>query len=199
MRVLSKRWIDELNNLYWKIVRDASIPVENLDKANEIICEAIEKLRPLAHKTLCERCRTDEPHIRKNCTAHCKEHERERTPYVVNFVEEILGSPRGTFLIAEKRKPNTTEMSIIKATRKIFNVPEDYCLKLTKHLSLPDPKNHKKQWNKEKRRYNPPFKLVFYTISIYDVWITCDDLMALEKKGFAPTALTHLIRFRKIV
>jgi len=42
-----KRWIDELNDLYWKIVNSPSIPSENLDKANEIVCETIEKLRPL--------------------------------------------------------------------------------------------------------------------------------------------------------
>ena len=42
------RWIDELNDLYWKIVKTPSIPVENLDRANEIICDTIEKLRPLA-------------------------------------------------------------------------------------------------------------------------------------------------------
>lgn len=46
-RTRVKRWIEELGDLYWKIVADPSIPVENLDKANEIILEAIEKLRPL--------------------------------------------------------------------------------------------------------------------------------------------------------
>lgn len=42
------RWIGKFNELYWKIVKDPDIPVGNLDKANEVICEAIEKLRPLA-------------------------------------------------------------------------------------------------------------------------------------------------------
>jgi len=42
------RWIDQLNELYNKILTDPSIAVKNLDKANEAICEAIEKLRPLA-------------------------------------------------------------------------------------------------------------------------------------------------------
>jgi len=32
------------------------------------------------HKTLCNRCQTDEPEIRKKCTANCEEHQRERTP-----------------------------------------------------------------------------------------------------------------------
>lgn len=45
------RWIDELNRLYRKIVNDPQISVENLDKANEIITETIEKLRPL---TMCK-------------------------------------------------------------------------------------------------------------------------------------------------
>jgi len=42
------RWIDQLNALYWKIVKTPSIAIENLDKANEVVCEAIDKLRPLA-------------------------------------------------------------------------------------------------------------------------------------------------------
>lgn len=41
------RWIDQLDKLYWKIVKDPAIAVERLDKANEIILEAIDKLRPL--------------------------------------------------------------------------------------------------------------------------------------------------------
>lgn len=44
-------WIGQLNELYGKIVKDPNIPTENLDKANEVICEAIEKLRPLAQRT----------------------------------------------------------------------------------------------------------------------------------------------------
>lgn len=47
-----KRWIDELNEKYWKIVNDPSIAVENLDKANEIILEAIDKLRPLTKPSI---------------------------------------------------------------------------------------------------------------------------------------------------
>lgn len=43
------RWIDQLNAFYWKIVKTPEISVKNLDKANEIILEAIEKLRPLAN------------------------------------------------------------------------------------------------------------------------------------------------------
>ena len=46
--VMKDGWIDQLNRLYRKIVRTPTIPAENLDKANEVICEAIEKLRPLA-------------------------------------------------------------------------------------------------------------------------------------------------------
>ncbi len=42
------RWIDQLIRLYAKIVEDANIPVENLNKANEAILECIEKLRALA-------------------------------------------------------------------------------------------------------------------------------------------------------
>jgi len=41
------RWIGQLNALYWIILEGKAV-VENLDKANEVICEAIEKLRPLA-------------------------------------------------------------------------------------------------------------------------------------------------------
>lgn len=41
------RYIGQLNGLYWKIVKTPSIAVEKLDKANEVVCEAIEKLRPL--------------------------------------------------------------------------------------------------------------------------------------------------------
>lgn len=41
------RWIGELNAMYWKILKDPSIDVENLDKANDVICATIEKLRPL--------------------------------------------------------------------------------------------------------------------------------------------------------
>ena len=48
---MTERWIEELNKLYWRIVENPSVPTENLDKANEIVCETIEKLRPLAHTT----------------------------------------------------------------------------------------------------------------------------------------------------
>jgi len=40
------RWIGQLNKLYAKIV-SGPCPPENLDKANEVICQAIERLRPL--------------------------------------------------------------------------------------------------------------------------------------------------------
>jgi len=46
--------MDELNQMYRRILRP-DIPVENLDKANEVICEAIEKLRPLARAETKER------------------------------------------------------------------------------------------------------------------------------------------------
>lgn len=42
-----ERWIDQLNEFYSRIVNDANIPPENLDKANEAICRCIEELRPL--------------------------------------------------------------------------------------------------------------------------------------------------------
>jgi hypothetical protein len=41
------RWINQLIGFYKKIVEDPSIPVENLDKANEAVCRCIEELRPL--------------------------------------------------------------------------------------------------------------------------------------------------------
>ncbi len=43
----AERWIDQLNEFYSKIVNDANIPTESLDKANEAICRCIEELRPL--------------------------------------------------------------------------------------------------------------------------------------------------------
>jgi len=42
------RWIGQLNDLYRRIVEEPTIPKENLDKANNIILEAIQKLQSLA-------------------------------------------------------------------------------------------------------------------------------------------------------
>lgn len=42
-----ERWIDQLNAFYSKIVNDANIPPESLDKANDAILKCIEELRPL--------------------------------------------------------------------------------------------------------------------------------------------------------
>jgi len=39
------RWIGQLNELYWRIVKKSD--TEKLDEANEVICKAMEKLRPL--------------------------------------------------------------------------------------------------------------------------------------------------------
>ena len=33
------------------------------------------------HKTLCDHCMSDEPEIRKQCTANCEEHSRAFTPH----------------------------------------------------------------------------------------------------------------------
>ena len=41
------RWIGQLNDLYWKILMNPESQIRTLDKANEAICECIEKLRPL--------------------------------------------------------------------------------------------------------------------------------------------------------
>lgn len=49
---IGDRWINQLNEFYKKIVADTNIPTENLEKANKIIIEAIEKLRPLTQRTL---------------------------------------------------------------------------------------------------------------------------------------------------
>lgn len=44
------RWIDQLVRFYKKIVEDQSLPMENLNKANDAICKCIEELRPLAEE-----------------------------------------------------------------------------------------------------------------------------------------------------
>ena len=58
---MGKRWIDQLNEFYWKIVNNPTITVENLDKANDIICKAIEQLRPLT------KLPSEPPKMMKSC------------------------------------------------------------------------------------------------------------------------------------
>lgn len=47
---------------------------------NEVAVEIQANKKKKKHKTLCERCTTTEPEIRKSCSANCEEHDRERTP-----------------------------------------------------------------------------------------------------------------------
>jgi len=46
------RWIDQLVRFYKKIVEDPTLPVENLDKANDAILKCIEELRPLTGEVI---------------------------------------------------------------------------------------------------------------------------------------------------
>jgi hypothetical protein len=77
-------------------------------------------------------------------------------------VVEHLSSPRGSFLIRE-RKPSEREQSLLNDLRNLFQCTQHEELVLEAHFSISGEASHK-QWNKTKERYDPPFEFSGYSI-----------------------------------
>ena len=75
-------------------------------------------------------------------------------------VDEHLSTPRGDFAI-QSRKPTAREQRIIDLIKN-GNFRGDMILDAS--FTLPDLRNHNKQWDEKIQRYKPPFIFQFYSI-----------------------------------
>lgn len=117
-----------------------------------------------------------------------------------DYIVEHLSSPRGSFLLTESRKPLFSERLIINALRKLFPNCYDHVLSLEAIYSLPNPKKHKKQWNRDAGMYNPPYILQYY-ITFYAPEVSASNLLKLEKetkKIFEITVVGGSFRFTPV-